>query len=107
MEENSKWALEYLGLSDINGPLVAVDGLRDGGAGYEEMVEVKTETETRLGRVVALEGSRAVVQVFAGTAGLGLSGVRTRFTGQPMRGPHLQRRGPAHRRPGPGVRQPL
>lgn len=85
MEENSKWALEYLGLSDINGPLVAVDGLRDGGAGYEEMVEVKTETETRLGRVVALEGSRAVVQVFAGTAGLGLSGVRTRFTGRPMR----------------------
>ena len=72
MAQNAKWAMEYLGLSDINGPLVAVDGLADGGVGFEEMVEIRTEEGTRLGRVVALEGSRAVVQVFSGTNGLGL-----------------------------------
>ena len=85
MAQNAKWAMEYLGLSDINGPLVAVDGLADGGMGFEEMVEIRTEEGTRLGRVVALEGSRAVVQVFSGTNGLGLADVRSRFTGEPMR----------------------
>ena len=42
MAQNAKWAMEYLGLSDINGPLVAVDGLTDGGVGFEEMVEIRT-----------------------------------------------------------------
>ena len=54
-------AMEYLGLSDINGPLVAVDGVK--GVGFEEMVEMKTATGTRLGRIAALEGERAVIQV--------------------------------------------
>ena len=48
-------AMEYLGLSDINGPLVAVDGVK--GVGFEEMVEMKTATGTRLGRIAALEGA--------------------------------------------------
>ena len=39
-------AMEYLGLSDINGPLVAVDGVK--GVGFEEMVEMKNRTGTRL-----------------------------------------------------------
>ena len=38
-------AMEYLGLSDINGPLVAVDGVK--GVGFEEMLEMKTATGTR------------------------------------------------------------
>ena len=76
-------AMEYLGLSDINGPLVAIDGVEN--ASYEEMVEIKTKDGVRTGRVVALEGKRAVVQVFAGTNGLTLSGTSTRFTGEPMR----------------------
>ena len=76
-------AMEYLGLSDINGPLVAVDGVK--GVGFEEMVEMKTATGTRLGRIAALEGERAVIQVFAGTSGMTLSGTASRFTGSPMR----------------------
>ena len=75
--------MEYLGLSDINGPLVAVDGVK--GVGFEEMVEMKTATGTRLGRIAALEGERAVIQVFAGTSGMTLSGTASRFTGSPMR----------------------
>ena len=75
--------MEYLGLSDINGPLVAVDGVK--GAGNEELVEIRTADGVRTGRVVALEGERAVIQVFAGTSGLSLSGTAVRFTGRPMR----------------------
>ena len=67
-------AMEYLGLSDINGPLVAVDGVK--GVGFEEMVEMKTATGTRLGRSAALEGERAVIQVFAGTSGMTFSTAR-------------------------------
>ena len=76
-------AIEYLGLSEINGPLVALDGVE--GASFEEMVEIRQKDEKRLGRVVALEGDRAIVQVFDGTSGLGLASTSTRFTGYPMR----------------------
>ncbi len=75
--------MEYLGLSDINGPLIAVDGV--GNVGYEEMVQVRTSKGVRTGRVVALEGKRAIVQVFSGTNGLSLSDTASRFTGEPMR----------------------
>ncbi|MEF9970259.1 MAG: V-type ATP synthase subunit B, partial [Ruthenibacterium sp.] len=74
--------MEYLGLSDITGPLVAIDGVE--GISFEEMVEIKTSSGVRSGRVVALEGNRAVVQVFAGTSGLSLSKTSARFTGKPM-----------------------
>ena len=75
--------MEYLGLSDINGPLIAVDGVEN--VGYEEMVQVRTSKGVRTGRVVALEGKRAIVQVFSGTNGLSLSNTASRFTGEPMR----------------------
>ena len=32
-------AIEYLGLSEINGPLVALDGVK--GVSFEEMVEIR------------------------------------------------------------------
>lgn len=75
-------AMEYLGLKSINGPLVTLEGVQD--VSNEEMVEIKTEGGARLGRVVALEGDKAVVQVFSGTSGLGLEDVNTRFIGRPM-----------------------
>ena len=75
-------AMEYLGLADINGPLIAIDGVEN--VSFEEMVEIRTTEGVRMGRVVALSGSRAVVQVFAGTSGLSLSKTSARFTGKPM-----------------------
>lgn len=76
-------AIEYLGLSEINGPLVALDGVK--GVSFEEMVEIRQGNDHRLGRVIALQGERAIVQVFDGTSGLGLASTSTRFTGEPMR----------------------
>lgn len=75
--------LEYVGLCDITGPLIAVDGVD--GIGNEEMVEIKTPSGSRAGRVVALEGSRAIIQVFSGTSGLALDTTNTQFKGEPMR----------------------
>ncbi len=75
--------IEYVGLNELSGPIVVLDGVS--GASYEELVEIRTgKNEIRLGRVVALEGERAVVQVFSGTSGMKLSGSRTRFTGHPL-----------------------
>ncbi|MCB6367075.1 V-type ATP synthase subunit B [Intestinibacillus massiliensis] len=78
--------VERLGLQEINGPLVALDGVS--GVSNEEVVELSlADGSVRTGRVIALDGARAVVQVFEGTAGLSLNGVRTRFLGHPLQLP--------------------
>ena len=95
-------SLQFVGLSEINGPLVALDNVPQ--AGYEEMVELKLEDgSTRLGRIVQIEGSRAVIQVFEGTRGISLTNTKTQLLGHPMEIPLspeiLGREGQADRRP--------
>jgi len=46
---------------------------------------IAPDGEVRQGRVLEVDGSRAVVQVFAGTQGLDLAGTRARFTGEVAR----------------------
>jgi len=76
-------SIEYLGLSDINGPLVVLEGVRD--AFYDEIVEFKVgEDSRRLGRVVVIEGDRAIIQVFEGTENMSLENTHTKLTGHPM-----------------------
>ncbi len=77
--------MEYIGLSQINGPLVTLSGVS--GALNEEMVELRSGNDRRAGRVITLAGDKAVVQVLSGTAGLSLDKVNTRFTGKPMQMP--------------------
>ena len=76
-------AIEYLGLSEINGPMVVLEGVRN--ASYEEIVEFIPENGPRkLGRIVALTDDKAVIQVFAPTDSMSLMNTRTRLTGHPM-----------------------
>lgn len=76
-------SLQYVGLNEINGPLVVLDHVK--GASYDEMVEIQiNDGTTRLGRVVQIEGERVVVQVFEGTNGLSLENTKTRLLGKPM-----------------------
>lgn len=76
-------ALEYIGLKQINGPLVILDGVH--GAAYEEMVKIRAaDGSERQGRIIELHGGRAVVQVFEGTDGLSLTNTTTEMTGKPM-----------------------
>lgn len=76
-------ALQYVGLSEINGPLVVLDRVKD--ASYDEMVELQLKDgSTRSGRIVEIEGERVVVQVFEGTNALSLANTKTRLLGHPM-----------------------
>lgn len=75
--------VQYLGLSEISGPLIFLDNVDD--VHYEEMVELRLDNgDKRLGRVVQLEGKRAVIQVFEGTNGISLTNTKTSFTGKAM-----------------------
>ena len=70
-------AIEYLGLSEINGPLVAVEGVR--GAFYDEIVELVVEgKQKKLGRIVEINNDYAVVQVFESTEEIGRASCRER-----------------------------
>ena len=76
-------AIEYLGLSSVNGPFVVLEGIR--GAAYDEIVEIVAEgREKKLGRIVEINDDKAVVQVFEGTEDLSLHNTHTRLTGRPM-----------------------
>ena len=59
-------AIEYLGLSEINGPLVVLEGVKN--ASYEEIVEFHMDDGTRkIGRIIEIYEDKAVIQVFEGT----------------------------------------
>lgn len=76
-------SIEYLGLSEINGPLIAVEGIQDGF--YEEIVEFRMEGgQKKLGRIVEINEDKAVIQVFESTDGMSLNQTHTRLTGHPM-----------------------
>ncbi len=76
-------AVEYMGLKNIEGPLVVIEGIS--GAKNEEMVTITIDDGTkRIGRIIEMSGDKAVVQVFEGTFGLSLTNTRTKLMGKPM-----------------------
>ena len=76
-------SIEYLGLSNINGPLIALEGVQD--AFYDEIVEfVVDKNERKLGRIVEIYEDKAVIQVFEGTENMSLLNTHTKLTGHPM-----------------------
>ena len=61
-------AVEYLGLSEINGPLVVLEGVQN--AAYDEIVEMTVDgKEKKLGRIIEAYEDKAVIQVFESTGG--------------------------------------
>ncbi len=76
-------SIEYLGLSEINGPLVVLEGVR--GAAYEEIVEFRMDDGAqKIGRIIEIYEDKAVIQVFEGTENMSLSNTHTHLTGHPM-----------------------
>ena len=76
-------AIEYLGLSAINGPMVVLEGVQD--AAFDEIVEMTVSgNKKKLGRIIEVYKDKAIIQVFEGTEGLSLSNVHTSLTGRPM-----------------------
>ena len=76
-------AIQYLGLSAVNGPLVFLEGVS--GVGYDEVVELRLKNgEIRNGKVIAIEGDKVAVQVFEGTHEINLKEVTAEFLGKPL-----------------------
>ena len=62
---------EYRTVSEIVGPLMVVEGVE--GVKYEELVEIEIQTgELRRGRVLEVNGDKAMVQLFESSAGINL-----------------------------------
>ena len=73
-------SIEYLGLSSINGPLIALEGVQ--GAFFDEIVEfVIGGSERKIGRIIELYEDKAVIQVFEGSENMSLKNTHTRLTG--------------------------
>ena len=76
-------AIEYLGISSINGPLIALEGVQD--AFYDVIVDfVVNGKEHKMGRIVEVYKDKAIIQVFEGTENMSLNNTHTRLTGHPM-----------------------
>ena len=74
---------EYRTARQIIGPLVMVDGVE--GITYGELTDIKLENgELRRGRVLEVNGDKAVVQIFEGTSGLAPEDMTIKFLGKPQ-----------------------
>lgn len=72
---------EYRTVSQIIGPLMLVEGVD--GVTYGELTDIKlSDGAARRGRVLEVNGDRAMVQVFEGTSGLSPQDVKVKFLGK-------------------------
>ena len=73
--------LEYTTITQISGPLIVVEQVRE--VHYDELVEVETrDGEVRRGKVLEASQGKALVQLFEGTKGLDVTGSKVRFLGK-------------------------
>ena len=74
---------EYRTVKEIAGPLMLVDDVE--GVTYGELADIKLEDgSVRRGRVLEVNGKKALVQVFEGTRGLSPEDVRVKFLAKGM-----------------------
>jgi len=74
---------EYKTVTEVVGPLMVVEGVE--GVKYDELVEVELQTgEKRRGKVLEINGSKAMVQLFEGSSGINLKETKAKFLGKPL-----------------------
>lgn len=72
---------EYRTIKEVVGPLMLVEDVE--GVKYNELVKIEQRGgETRLGRVLEVDGDKALVQLFAPSRGLRISEAKATFTGK-------------------------
>ena len=72
---------EYKTVREVVGPLMLVEEVE--GVKYNELVKiVQPGGEPRLGRVLEVDGDKALVQLFAPSRGLKISEAKAQFTGK-------------------------
>jgi len=73
--------IDYQTITSVSGPLLLVEGVE--GVKYEELVEIFLPSgERRRGRVLEVNQDKALIQVFEGSAGIGIGQTRVRFLGK-------------------------
>ncbi|MDU1413710.1 MAG: V-type ATP synthase subunit B [Clostridium sp.] len=74
---------EYRTVTEVVGPLMVVEGVE--GVSFDELVEIELQTgEKRRGKVLEIDGSKAMVQLFEGSTGINLQGTKAKFLGRPL-----------------------
>ena len=74
---------EYRTVTEVVGPLMVVEGVSN--VKYDELVEIEIQTgEKRRGKVLEVNGTRAMVQLFEGSSGINLKGTKVKFLGKPL-----------------------
>ena len=72
---------EYRTIQEVAGPLMMVEHVE--GVKYDELVEIEQKNgEIRHGRVLEVNGDRALLQLFEGSQGLKISDSKARFLGR-------------------------
>ncbi|MGN0298224.1 MAG: V-type ATP synthase subunit B [Lachnospiraceae bacterium] len=74
---------EYRTIQEVAGPLMLVKGVEN--VGYDEIAEIElVNGETRRCKVLEINGSDALVQLFEDSTGINLSNSKVRFLGRSM-----------------------
>ncbi|WP_244833130.1 V-type ATP synthase subunit B [Clostridium sp. BJN0001] len=74
---------EYKTVTEVVGPLMIVEGVS--GVKYDELVDIEMQNgEKRRGKVLEINGSKAMVQIFEGSSGINLKGTKAKFLGRPL-----------------------
>jgi V/A-type H+-transporting ATPase subunit B len=74
---------EYLKIDKAEGPLIVLSGVKE--ASYGEMVSIRVDgEETRIGKIIKIDGGNVIVQVFEGTSGISTHNAAVSFNGEPM-----------------------
>lgn len=74
---------EYRTIKEVAGPLMLVQGVED--VAYNELAEIELASgEKRRCKVLEIDGSNALVQLFENSAGINLSNSKVRFLGRSM-----------------------
>lgn len=86
MNSNRSGGLIIAGITSVEGPLIRVDN--PGVVAYDEFVEIiDSNKETRLGRVLEVGETFAVIEVFSGSVGLNIKDTQIRLSGRSLRVP--------------------
>ena len=74
---------EYRTIREVVGPLMLVEGVS--GVKYNELVEIEQANgEIRNGRVLEVDGDKAMLQLFESSQGLKIDTAKARFLGRPI-----------------------
>ncbi|MBO7377184.1 MAG: V-type ATP synthase subunit B [Clostridia bacterium] len=74
---------EYKTIREVVGPLMIVGGVND--VKYDELVEIEqADGSIRRGKVLEIDGDKAVVQLYESSQGLRISDSKARFLGHPV-----------------------